>query len=28
VGVDHPGYRAEVSAVPSNVRDSLVCDLA
>jgi hypothetical protein len=28
VGVDHPGYRAEVPAVPPNVRDALVADLA
>jgi hypothetical protein len=28
VGVDHPEYRAEVPAVPPNVRDSLAGDLA
>jgi hypothetical protein len=28
VGVDHPAYRAEVPAVPRQVRDSLVSDLA
>ncbi len=28
VGVDHPEYRAEVAAVPPNVRDSLAGDLA
>jgi hypothetical protein len=27
-GVDHPEYRAEVAALPQNVRDSLVTDLA
>ncbi|MGE5794290.1 MAG: DUF3501 family protein [Bacteroidota bacterium] len=28
VGVDHPEYRAEIPALPRNVRDSLVGDLA
>jgi hypothetical protein len=28
VGVDHPEYRAEIPALPRNVRDSLVADLA
>jgi hypothetical protein len=27
-GVDHPEYRAEVAAIPQNVRNSLVSDLA
>jgi hypothetical protein len=28
VGVDHPEYRAEIEALPSNVRDALAADLA
>jgi hypothetical protein len=28
IGVDHPEYRAEISAVPPNVRNALVADLA
>ena len=28
IGVDHPEYRAEIPAVPRNVRDALVADLA
>jgi hypothetical protein len=28
IGVDHPGYSAEIAALPSNIRNSLVNDLA
>jgi len=28
IGVDHPAYRAEIAALPSNIRKSLVNDLA
>jgi hypothetical protein len=28
IGVDHPEYRAEIPALPPNVRDALVADLA
>jgi hypothetical protein len=28
IGVDHPEYNAEISALPSNIRNSLVNDLA
>jgi Protein of unknown function (DUF3501) len=28
IGVDHPEYRAEIPALPRNVRDSLAADLA
>jgi hypothetical protein len=28
IGVDHPEYRVEISALPGNVRDALVADLA
>jgi hypothetical protein len=28
IGVDHPGYGAEIAALPSNIRNSLVNDLA
>ena len=28
LGVDHPEYRAEIPALPPNVRDALVADLA
>jgi len=28
IGVDHPAYSAEIAALPSNIRKSLVNDLA
>jgi hypothetical protein len=28
IGVDHPEYRAEIPALPPNVRNALVADLA
>lgn len=28
IGVDHPAYSAEIAALPSNIRNSLVIDLA
>jgi hypothetical protein len=28
IGVDHPEYRAEIPALPRQVRDALVADLA
>jgi hypothetical protein len=28
IGVDHPEYRAEIPAVPADVRNALVADLA